>query len=145
MNTIRSLFIRICIILTTLPLSFYDQLTFSFSFAIRIIYYAQLFFRSRLHNQLLSISSSPYTYFQYYHSNRLGKGPLAMRMLTISRCLMFLSNMFEMKMWSYCISYQMETGHSLRYLSENLSSKMTQFLVHLQVVQCPTYSSSRSN
>ena len=42
---------------------------------------------------------------------------------------MFVSTIFQKKMWSSCISYQMETVQSLRYLSENLSSKMTLFLV----------------
>ena len=40
----------------------------------------------------------------------------------------------EMKMWSSCISYQMETVHSLRYLFENLSSKMILFLAYFMVV-----------
>ena len=77
-----------------------------------------------------------------YHSNMLGKGTFAMRILIISKCLMFLSSIFEMKMWSSCISYQIETVHSLGYILENLSSKDD--TIPCLLPGCPSYYSSTS-
>ena len=129
-------------ILTTLSLSLDDPFTFSFT-----ICYQNHFMPSCCSD--LGCTSNYHPFHLIITFRMLDKLPLkqasqtALRYENIDHLKVFTVCIkhFRDEVVELCISYQMERVHSLRYILENLSSKMT---VPCLLPGCPSYYSSTS-